>query len=102
MYASRRPQIWDRLVHRQQRLCANLTARCLPRQRRSGAVIAELAILLPLLLMLSLVSIGIFSMLIVNQSLRVAAYAKGREKMIISYGEAYMPDFHQRLETDFG
>ena len=79
MYASRCPQIWERLEHRQRRRCANLTPRHFSRRRRhAGAVIAEFAIFLPLLVVLSLVPVELSSMLFVKQSLRIAAYETAR------------------------
>jgi hypothetical protein len=90
MYASRFPEFWERLVHRPRRRCANLTPRRALRRRRAGAVVAEFAIVLPLLVTLSLVPIELSSMLFVKQSLRITAYETARvaTKKLSTYSEA--------------
>lgn len=90
MYAPRLPQIWERLEHRRRRRCSDLTPRRSSRRHRSGAVVAEFAIFLPLLVVLSLVPIELASMLFVKQSLRISAYETARvaSKRLGTYAEA--------------
>ena len=78
-------------MHRRRR-CADLTPRRVLRRRRPGAVIAEFAIFLPLLVVLSLVPIELASMLFVKQSLRVAAYETARvaTKKLSTYSAAQL------------
>lgn len=100
MYAPRLPKIWKRLEHRRRRRCSNLTPCRSSRRPRSGAVITEFAIFLPLLVVLSLVPIELASMLFVKQSLRVSAYETARvaSKQLGTYSEAQI--YGEQVLTD--